>query len=74
MDAQATDGPSRRQDSADIDRDGTAGKTNVVWSTAEPAQRPVAAPGATAPAPALRLDSKLSDDGQQVEAGYGHGV
>jgi hypothetical protein len=74
MEPQASDGPSRRQDSADIDGDGTAGKKNVAWGTAEPAQRPVVAPGATAAAPALRRDSKLSDDGQQVEAGYGHGV
>ena len=60
MDPQATDGPSQPHVPADPD-EGTA-------------TRPLGAAGAGAKAPARRQDAKLSEDGQLVEAGYGHGV
>jgi hypothetical protein len=37
-------------------------------------KRPIAAAPANGETPARRPDSRLSDDGQLVEAGYGHGV
>jgi hypothetical protein len=60
MDPQATEGPSQRQVPAEPERDG--------------ARRTLAAPAAGAPAPSRRQDATLSQDGQILEAGYGHGV
>ncbi len=62
MDPQATDGPSQRPVPADANESGDG------------AHRPLAAPGVSAQAPARRQDARLSQDGQLLEAGYGHGV
>ena len=70
MDAQEGDGPSRAS------ADGQTGQQdqNIVWGTSEAGQRSTVPKAVTTPAPARRPDAGLTQDGQQVEAGYGHGV
>ncbi len=72
MDAQGSDGPSRRAASAD----GQNGERdqNIVWGTANGSQQAPAATGVVVPGPGRRPDAGLTQDGQLVEAGYGHGV
>lgn len=62
MDTQSADGPGPRHVP-----DHPADDPNGV-------KRPLAATPANGQVAARRPDARLSDDGQLVEAGYGHGV
>jgi hypothetical protein len=69
MDAQGSDGPNR----ASADGQNGQQDQNIVWGTSKAGQHSTVPKAVTAPAPARRPDAGLTQDGQLVEAGYGHG-